>query len=417
MSKDTKLFQNEYMVILSIFLGALFGLYFKDIASHFYFMGDLYLRLLQLAVIPLVIFTISKSIYELNSSSTKLVSRAGIVAVIVTLLFVAISILLTIIASPWDYIKNISDFNTLFTNLSSTQPVELTSLDRFESSMNSSLVNFVITSVPPNIFNAINEGNMVQIVFVSMFVTYFMYKTFKREKNEEKLKVFLNYGYDIFSQLNDFVVSLMPVGAFFLISNQFLKLDVQSLSALVVLAFTIIMCLTTLIFISIVVSCYKYNISPYKFFTIFYETTLIILTTRSQIVAMPSTLRGMEELKADNSLVKVYMPLGLSVLRVGTMSFFAIVVLFVMGIFDISITWDKILFILIGCSVAGMATVGTTGIIALQLISIVLEPLGLPFEGVMAILIVVDAIVDIFDTYLNFTINVMISALVDKKVK
>jgi proton glutamate symport protein len=165
------------------------------------------------------------------------------------------------------------------------------------------------------------------------------------------------------------------------------------------------------------ISWRKSGVSFFKYISIFSETFILLLTTRSTIVALPSTLRGLRELNFNKCLIDSYMPLGSSLLRMGTMSFFAIVTLFIMGIFNVPITLDKILFITVSCTFAGIATVGTTGIITLQMISVVLNPLGLPLGGVMAILIAIDAVVDVFDTFANMVGNMAILALADKEKK
>jgi Na+/H+-dicarboxylate symporter len=207
----------------------------------------------------------------------------------------------------------------------------------------------------------------------------------------------------------------MPIGVFFVMANQFLAINLQALITLGILTLVISGCILFQVIVYILIIWLKSNSNLSYFFKSFLETFILTFTTRSSIITLPKAMEAMIKLNYSKTLIDLYLPFGISLFRIGTMSFFAIVTLFVMGIFDIEITFTKCLFIVFACIFAAISTTGISGIIGLQMISIIFTPLGLPIGGVLAILIVVDAIVDIFETFANIMGNCAIVALVDKK--
>lgn len=406
---------SEYSILVSMFLGAAFALNYKESANNITIYGDIYFKMLQIAVIPLVLFTVSIGIYKMKNASTKFIIKTGLYAFVIVISSISISMLITMLIKPWSFIENISEFNLLFPNIDDLNSHEKSIYDKIPDSSEVSFSQFITTAIPNNIFSSLNNGNILQVVTASIIITFAAYKVSKNYEFDSSLGKILHFGFDVFTTINNAVVSLMPIGVFFIISNQFKDLDVKVLSTLGILMFNVVLCLVIHIIFYLSVIWYKSRVSFGNFISIFSKTFILLITTRSTIIALPSAISSMKKLNFKPLLTDIYLPVGSSILRLGTMTFFAIVTLFIIGIFDVSFSYDKILFILFSCIFAAVATAGTTGIISLQLISVVLTPLGLPLGGVMAILIAIDPIIEMFDTFANMMGNVAITALADDK--
>ena len=71
-----------------------------------------------------------------------------------------------------------------------------------------------------------------------------------------------------------------------------------------------------------------------------------------------------------------------------------------------------IFIVAIGSVFAGMATAGSSGILTLAMIGIVLGPLGLPVEAVLIVMMAVDAVIDPMRTFLIVYVNIAATALI-----
>ncbi len=69
------------------------------------------------------------------------------------------------------------------------------------------------------------------------------------------------------------------------------------------------------------------------------------------------------------------------------------------------------LVVALGSVVAGMATAGTSGIMTLAMLGLVLRPLALPLDAVLALFIVIDPVVGPLRAMTNVQMNLALSSL------
>jgi len=94
------------------------------------------------------------------------------------------------------------------------------------------------------------------------------------------------------------------------------------------------------------------------------------------------------------------LPLGITVGRFGNVLFFSLAAVFVAQLYELPLGPSECTSILLCGALAGMATSGASGAVTLAMIMIVLEPLRLPWEAVLALFIAIDPIVDPMRTLL-----------------
>jgi Na+/H+-dicarboxylate symporter len=74
--------------------------------------------------------------------------------------------------------------------------------------------------------------------------------------------------------------------------------------------------------------------------------------------------------------------------------YFALATLFVAQLYNKEIGVADWVIVVIGSILAGMSTSGATGVLTLTMLDIVLNPLKLPLEAVLVLLIAIDPILD-----------------------
>jgi len=119
-----------------------------------------------------------------------------------------------------------------------------------------------------------------------------------------------------------------------------------------------------------------------------------------------------DDLRFEHESVSLMLPLGITIGRYGNIVYFALASLFVIQLYDQPLSAAGLAIVVIGSVFAGIATAGSSGILTLAMIGIVLGPLGLPVEAVLIVMMAVDAVIDPMRTFLIVYVNIAATALI-----
>ncbi len=113
----------------------------------------------------------------------------------------------------------------------------------------------------------------------------------------------------------------------------------------------------------------------------------------------------------DPDTANIVIPFGNTTCRFGSICFYTIGTIFIANIFVTSISFYGYAAILMSSILASFAASGAVGILSLSMITVVLDPLGLPLGTVIALFIAIDPIIDVFDTVANVFGNCAATAM------
>ena len=122
-----------------------------------------------------------------------------------------------------------------------------------------------------------------------------------------------------------------------------------------------------------------------------------------------------DDLCFERESVSLMLPLGITIGRYGNIVYFALASLFVIQLYDQPLSAAGFAIVVIGSVFAGIATAGSSGILTLAMIGIVLGPLGLPVEAVLIVMMAVDAVIDPMRTFLIVYVNIAATALIVRR--
>jgi proton glutamate symport protein len=129
------------------------------------------------------------------------------------------------------------------------------------------------------------------------------------------------------------------------------------------------------------------------------EPLLLAMATRSSITCIPSAMTALtRDLGYDTTRVQLLLPLGITLFRFGPVLYYAFTTIFVSQLYGISISPVGYVLVLAGAILTGLASAGTTGVLTISLLGVIFQPLGLPLEAALALLVTVDPVIDIFRT-------------------
>ncbi len=414
-SKIIPWLRNPWVLISSLVIGVSIGLLEPDFAALIAPFGQLYLLLLKMSVLPILVTVITISIGRLIQSSNikSYIKRILSVFFLTQILVSVIGVVITFIWKPG---KNLNQ-ETL-TNLGVL--VNKSGID-LEISINGPLPppeatlgldSFLFNLIPDNIFTALSEGETLKVLFFSIIFGLALGVQGKQVKNEAIFDIFESI-YQAFNKLINWLTLLLPFGMCSLLAFQISQTGLDVLFAMINFVLT---GLATFMFIYVVFTIIIWQRSKTSLFQVFFaakEPTILALATSNAFVCLPSAINSLTEcLKFNRQTTDLIFPLTITIGRFGQIVYFSLASLFVVQLYQTDLSWGGLIIIIMGSILAGMASSGATGIVTLATLSIVLQPLGLPLEAVLVLLIAIDPMMDPLRTLCNVHTGIVATAMI-----
>jgi proton glutamate symport protein len=281
---------------------------------------------------------------------------------------------------------------------------EVTLDDPVEKTQDVSIVDFLVDTVPNNIFRSLSNANMLQII---VFCLIFSVACGMVSRSDKKTRLQgLHDFLPVFHKINEKVLLFLPLGSFCLLATQLSGTSKSTLLTILSLAFTMLTAMLTLTFISSII---LWRCSGLKYFQSvkgLLDTLLMAFSTQASIICVPKAVNAMtERLGFDKQTVELTIPLGVPLCQFATVCFYSIGTIFVVNIFNEQLTFMSYAFIVLAAILTSLAASGVRGILYYSLMSGILDPLGVPLGNTIALFAAVDPLVDPFGTMLQMYAN------------
>jgi len=412
--------KHPLAILLSIIVGVALGILAKDVAKRLAPVGDLYLFFIQMSVYPILMSAIVSGLARLikaRSAGGNLL-RMTIVFMACMLIAGVFGLLSGLVGEPGHGLDkqakqvlgqliNQNDRNVLELSLSdpSGDPV-IQQVDFW---------NFLRLLVPPNIFQALYQGFALQIVFFSIIFGIAL-GSIRSEASDLIINIMLSV-LEAFQRLVAWSLYGLPFALVCLIATQVASVGVEIFSAM--LKFTVLFWIVgAVLFViaTLVIWLRSEFRNPLHVLRSLCDPIMISFATRSSFAALPASISAMQnDLRFERESVSLMLPLGITVGRYGNIVYFALASLFVIQLYDQPLSAAGLAIVVIGSVFAGIATAGSSGILTLAMIGIVLGPLGLPVEAVLIVMMAVDAVIDPMRTFLIVYVNIAATALIVRR--
>lgn len=376
----------HWQILIAFILAILFGIFLKDQVPYVSWMGDIFLRMLKMIVIPLVLSSIISGIVNIGGDGNfgKLGLKTIGYYLMTSILAIATGLLLVNLIKPG-----------VGMDISSISLNETISIERPE------LSDIFIQIVPENIFEALATNDFLAVIFFAILAGIYISKI--DQKNNLILSDFFNATFELFMKITMFVIQLAPFGIFGLIvkvvaeqedfGNMVARLGTFMVT---VLAGILIHSLITLPLITRFIG----KARPFKHLSNVKTTLITAFSTASSAAALPLNIQETNEKSGvSHKITNFTLPIGATVNMDGTAIYIAAVVMFIAQAKGVDMGIKEQVLILI---TALMSSIGTAGVpmASLVIITIILEVLGLPLE-LLALILPVDRILDMFRTATN----------------
>lgn len=396
MDKKKKRNSQSKKIFIGLILGIVVGIllhtlvpdsHFKNdilIDGIFYTIGQLFIRLMQMLVVPLVFFSIADGCRNIGDTET--LGKVGVRIVAYYLLTTALAIVVAL--SLASLIRPGKGMNMSIGD----QSFEAVDTDI-------SLVDTILDFVPTNPIEALATGNMIQIIIFAVLVGLLIASMEDRLITLGNIVTEMN---DLMMGMTMWVMRLAPVGVFFLIARTFSNLGFDAiLSMLSYMGSVLGSLVVQLILVYMLLLSLFVRVNPFKFIKKYAPVMTFGFSTASSSATVPLNINTLEEMGVDRKISSFTIPLGATVNMDGTAIMQGVAVIFISNAYGITLSPTDFLTVIL---TATIASVGTAGIpsVGLVTLSMVLESVGLPVEGI-AIIMGIDRILDMARTTVNLS--------------
>ncbi len=394
-----KWLRSPWAILISVALAIYIGTVHQEFAILLAPLGNFYLGLLKMCVLPILLAAITTSIGRLmqSSNAAQYIKRILVIFPLGLLAASGLTVMLAAILGPGRNLstKTLESLGVLVNDSGIDLEMSLTGPIPEESSKG--MASFLINLVPENIFSALSQGETLKVLIFSIIVG--MSLGLIRDRVTEPCFDILEAVYKTFNQLINWLTMVLPIGLFSLLAYQ---LSQQGLDVMLSMINFVIAALITFVVIyvlSLLVVWQQSKMPFIKVLAALREPTILALATSSSLACLPSAISQLTEaLNFSRQTANLVTPLAITLCRFGSVIYFALGSVFVMQLYDKPIDLGNVMIVIIGAIFAGMASAGVTGILTLTMLGIVLEPLQLPLEAVLVLFVAIDPIMDPFRT-------------------
>ncbi len=399
MKKFIKNYKSSLILIMSIIIGTIVGLIFKDKATVLSPLGDIFLNLLLIIIVPLIFLTLSTSIGKMKQPKRigKILSTILLIFVITSLISVLVGVLVTksVKLIDVDYQDNIKE-----------------SLDISIEESNEE-VNFLqrtVNTITVNDFSKLlTRDNMIALIAVSILTGISI--NLSKSKGEKFLEVLVSAN-EVLQSFIKLIMYYAPIG----LGCYFAAL-VGTFGGEIALGYGktfIVYTIVAILYYFIVYSLYAYSAGGKKGFINYWKNiipaTITSLATCSSAASIPVNISCAKNIGVSDDVADTTIPLGTSFHKDGSIIGSVFKIMFLVYLFNANISIGKILGVALLATLLVTAVPIGGGTISEMLI---ITSLGFPISA-LPMLTIIATIIDPPATMLNVVGDTASSMLVSR---
>jgi Na+/H+-dicarboxylate symporter len=397
--KTSFLRNTGIQILVAMVLGAIAGVMMGENAVVFKPLGDLFIHLIKMLVIPLVAFSMMSGAANLGNSPTA--GKMGIYTLLFFLITsgfaVACSLFAGAVFQPGIGL-DLSSVKHMFSN-------EYAAKGALPGA-----VETLLGMVPTNIFQSLSEANILQILVFSLFFGIALSKLPNANKGP------LISGLDSIIQaliwMVEVVMKFAPFGVFGLMAD---SIGTFGFDALVLVMKLFVVYVGTILFYGFVFYplCIKFfsKMPVMKFLSAMKKPQTVAFTTASSMATLPVNMETCEvDLKISKSTTSFVLPLGATINMSGNAIYYGLVAIFFAQIYGMHLGMAEYMAIIFTATLGAIGQAGVPG--PSFLVVAVLLAAGIPIEG-LPLLFALDRMFDMIRTALNITGDAVCAVIVD----
>lgn len=405
--------KRNWHIFLAIIAGVIFGNYVHENPGFFVpfvkvlnILGQAFIRVIQMVVIPLVCSAIVVGISSIGDSKQigkfgkKMILYYGIITVVAVLLgaFLVLAIKPGIGVQEYISKTSASEIQTLVNTVISEQKGHLGAL--------------FLNMIPQNPLESLAKGEMIPIIF---FALIFSLALSKVGEINRPIVSFFESVFAATMKVTDWIMVFAAPGVF--------ALTTVAVSSFGLSIFSTISKFFAVVFVGFILQLFVVyplilrifsKVPVGTFYTAIIEALLVAFGTASSSATLPLTIACCEKRGISHKVCSFVLPLGATLNMDGTALFQTVAVIFLTQAYGITLEPLQIIQIMVLAIIASSTSAGIPGA-GLITIALVLNGLGLTPQQLVegfAFLFAIDRVVDMLRTTVNVASDAVVAAVI-----
>ena len=396
-------------IFIALLAGAVFGLLInfflptgvlKDtilIDGILYIVGNGFIRLMQMLVIPLVICSLICG--TMSIGDTKTLGQVGVKTLVfytaTTSLAISIALALGLLIRPG-----------MGLNISSVEVGDVTVNESI------SMADTLLNIIPKNVIASMAEGDMLPIIVFSVFVGIMLAKL--GSKTATVSKFFAEFN-DVMMEMTITVMKAAPIGVFCMIARTIATIGFDAFVPMLKYMGCVIFALALQCFGVYQLLLFAFTrLNPITFIKKYFPVMEFAFSTSSSNATIPLSIETLKDKLGVSSKISSFtVPLGATINMDGTAIMQGVAVVFIADAYNIELTGAMLATVIATATLASIGTAGVPGV-GLITLAMVLTSVGLPTEGI-ALIMGIDRIIDMLRTAVNVTGDAVCTTIVGQQ--
>jgi len=405
-------------VIIALILGAILGSFLNPSAGYFEkevsepfanwldLPGNIFLKLVQMVMIPLIFTSIILGIISNNSDRLKSMGlKLLIYFICTTIVAIVIGILIAMKFRPGEMVYQMGG---LTGDLTTSEGISGSTIGF------SNIPEIISSLIPNNPLEAMLTGEMLGVVIFTILIGVAI--TQLNVKMTNKIVSIVEAIQKICMIVIAWAMLLVPYAVFGMIAALLSRIGIDALKGLGFYMGLVTGGLGILLLFYMLILFLFTGKNPFRFLSSIKDVQLLAFSTASSAAVMPLTMKTADEkLGVSSKISDFVVPVGASINMDGTALFQCISAIFIAQSYGLELSTATLLLItvtIVGSSI-GTPSIPGGGVIIL---ASVLQSVGIPTEGVIVI-IGIDRILGMFRTAVNVSGDLVACVIFDKWFK
>ena len=382
-------------LLVALVFGVIAALIWPQFAGFYQFLGQAFIKLINMVIIPLIFPTIVVAVAGVigKKSFGKILTKSLVYFFVVT---TAITLLFVFASYYLGFGQGV--------NIGQTGG----NLDGIANNVKFS--EFLLGFIPSNIVKSLSDGALLPIIVFAIFLGYGIgnLKSDKSQKIIEGFQIWIEAIYKIVAV----IIKLSPIGIFGFIAKDVATTGVDKLIGLGQFVIGTYLAYAVLVLLIFPLIAVFFKVPYLSAFRENWSLLTLAFVTGSSSVVLPSLLKDLKKQGHDEHTIDLVVPLGYTFNLEGAAVYFSVATIFIAHAYGIQFSLSSLLFTVLLLTLIGKtaATVPSGAIVVLLAAA---PQLGLPVEGV-ALIFAVDFFVNAGRTMINVLGQILTVSVIEK---
>jgi Na+/H+-dicarboxylate symporter len=397
-----KKISNSTLILIAMIAGIVAGYFLGEKGAIFAPLGDIFILLIKMVIIPLIFFSIVSGAAALGETGSA--GKVGIITILYYMGTSAVSVVLGLVAG------------TIFKPGLGVEIPESLMTDASRYAENADIAGFwetVMGIIPENPFASLVSGNILQILLFALFFGIAL-SVMPKEKQKPVIDVLDTVNEGMIWMIRK-ILLIAPLGVFGLMANS-IALFGMDIMVLVLALFAVFTgTLATIHFGMIPLLAMVFGgMNPLRFLSGTKDAQLLAFASASSMATLPITKENCEALGVKPEVTSFVLPLGATINMNGNAMLYALTSVFFAQMFGIELGMPQYIAIIVTSVLGAIGTAGVPG--PALLVVAVLVAAGIPLAG-LPLIFGVDRLFDMMRTSTNILGDASCAVIVDRMLE